>query len=58
MSVDFLDKLSTADPLPGHLMATFLVALIGGAIGLVAGFIAGMFIAAAAHMSSFEGAPE
>ncbi len=41
-------------------MARFLVALIGGAIGLVGGFVAGAFvgagIAAATHMSTFEGA--
>lgn len=41
-------------------MATFLFALIGGIIGLVAGFFAGALaggvIAAATHMSNFEGA--
>jgi hypothetical protein len=41
-------------------MVTFLIAVIGGAIGLVAGFLAGAFagagIAAATHMSNFEGA--
>jgi hypothetical protein len=41
-------------------MATFLIALVCGGIGLVAGFFAGAFvgagIAAATHMSTFEGA--
>ena len=41
-------------------MATFIAALIGGAIGLVGGFVGGAFagslIAAATHMSNFEGA--
>ena len=41
-------------------MATFIAALIWGIIGLVAGFLAGAFagslIAAAIHMSNFEGA--
>jgi len=41
-------------------MKTFLIALIGGVVGLVAGFFAGAFagmgIAAATHMSTFEGA--
>ena len=41
-------------------MATFLIALVCGGIGLVAGFFAGAFvgagIAVATHMSTFEGA--
>jgi hypothetical protein len=41
-------------------MATFLVALLGGVVGLVAGAVAGAlaggFVAAAGHMSNFEGA--
>jgi hypothetical protein len=41
-------------------MATFLIALVCGGIGLVAGFFAGAVvgagIAAATHMSTFEGA--
>ena len=41
-------------------MATFIAALIGGIIGHIVGFIggalAGTFIAAATHMSNFEGA--
>ena len=41
-------------------MKSFFVALIGAIIGLIAGFVAGAFagagIAAATHMSSFEGA--
>jgi hypothetical protein len=37
-------------------MATFLVALLGAVVGLVAGALTGSFIAAAAHMSNFEGA--
>jgi hypothetical protein len=41
-------------------MATFLIALLGGVVGLVGGFFAGAFIgmaiAVATHMSTFEGA--
>jgi len=41
-------------------MVTFLVALVGAIVGLVGGFVAGAvagtFIAAATHMSNFEGA--
>jgi hypothetical protein len=41
-------------------MATFLIALLGGVVGLIGGFFAGAFIdmaiAVATHMSTFEGA--